>query len=149
MYVTAYDIAARFIGLKEIPGSEDNPGILAMLRLDNAWPKNDEVAWCSAFVNYVAWLLRLPRSKNLLARSWLGVGQAIPIDDAIVGFDVVVLKRGGGSQPGPSDLTASGHVGFFAGLEGDRVAVLGGNQSDSVSVATFPISRVLGVRRLA
>ena len=149
MYVTAYDIAARFIGLKEIPGSEDNPGILAMLRLDSSWPKNDEVAWCSAFVNYVAWLLRLPRSKNLLARSWLGVGQAIPIDDAIVGFDVVILKRGGGSQPGPEDTTAPGHVGFFAGLDGDLVAVLGGNQSDSVSVATFPISRVLGVRRLA
>ena len=26
--------------------------------------------------------------------------------------------------------------------------LLGGNQSDSVSVATYPVSRLLGVRRL-
>lgn len=148
MNVTAYDIASRFIGLKEVPGDEDNPGILAMLKLDNAWPDHDEVPWCSGFANYCAWLLRLPRSKDLRARSWLNVGQVIPIDDAIVGFDVVILKRGGGKQPPASNTTAQGHVGFFAGMDGNKVAVLGGNQGNAVSVAQFPISRVLGVRRL-
>ena len=146
--VTAYDIASRFIGLKEVPGDKDNPGILHMLKLDNDWPDHDEVPWCSGFANYCAWLLRLPRSKDLRARSWLNVGQMIPIDDAIVGYDVVILKRGGGNQPGPDVIDAQGHVGFFAGLEGDQVAVLGGNQGDQVSVARFPLSRVLGVRRL-
>lgn len=146
--ITAHDIASRFIGLKEIPGDEDNPGILAMLKLDGNWPEHDEVPWCSAFANYCAWLLRLPRSKSLRARSWLNVGKMIPIDDALVGFDVVILKRGGGDQPGPEVIEAPGHVGFFSGLEGDKVAVLGGNQGDQVSVATFPISRILGVRRL-
>ena len=64
-------------------------------------------------------------------------------------FDVVVLKRGTGNQPGPEVTSgAPGHVGFFAGLERDRVLVLGGNQSNGVCVQSFPVSDVLGVRRL-
>ena len=74
MDITAYDLASRFIGIKEVRGSVSNPQILSMLRLDSSWPKGDEVPWCSAFVNYPAWLLRLPRSKSLRARSWLEVG---------------------------------------------------------------------------
>jgi uncharacterized protein (TIGR02594 family) len=149
--ITAFDLAQRFIGVAEAPGSTSNPQVLAMLRLDNAWPEGDEVAWCSAFANYIAWLLRLPRSKNLSARSWLAVGTPVALRDAEVGFDVVILKRGGDGQPGPEVLNAPGHVGFFAGLEGERgerVRVLGGNQGDEVSIADFHAGNVLGIRRL-
>ena len=64
------------------------------------------------------------------------------------GFDVVILRRGGGDQPGPEVLDAPGHVGFFAGHEDPNVLLLGGNQGDSVSVAPFAAARILGVRRL-
>ncbi|MCL2915014.1 hypothetical protein L2725_14735 [Shewanella corallii] len=47
--LTAFDLATRFTGIKEIEGFDDNPQIMAMLKLDNSWPENDEVAWCSAF----------------------------------------------------------------------------------------------------
>lgn len=144
--VTAFDIASRFVGVREVPGSQHNPQIIAMLRLDASTVAADEVPWCSAFANYVAWLLRLPRSKSLLARSWLAVGQ--PVTEPQVGFDVVVLMRGPAPQPDASNTTAPGHVGFFAGFEGDKVAVLGGNQGDRVSVALFPRELVLGYRRL-
>ena len=152
MNVTAYDIAQRFIGMKEIPGADDNHAVLAMLKLDNQWPQSDEVPWCSAFTNYVCWLLRLPRSKSLLARSWLGVGQPIHISVAKPGFDLVVLSRG--LHPAPAtDLTAKGNVGFYAnhlydGNGDGKIFLLGGNQSDSVSIASYDISRVLGIRRL-
>lgn len=147
--VTAFDIAQRFVGLKEVAGTaKSNPAVLAMLRLDAAWPKGDDVPWCSGFANYVAWLLRLPRSKSLRARSWLSVGIPVPLTEAQAGFDVVILKRGGGKQPGPEVLDAPGHVGFYAGVAGSKVLVLGGNQSDSVNVSPYPISRVLGIRRL-
>jgi uncharacterized protein (TIGR02594 family) len=146
--MTAYKMAQRFVGLKEVPGSASSPQILSMLRLDKKWPKGDSVPWCSAFMNYVAWLLRLPRSKDLRARSWLGVGTSVPLEEAEPGFDVVILKRGGGRQPGPSVLDAPGHVGLFAGREGSRILVLGGNQSDSVNVQSYPASRLLGIRRL-
>jgi uncharacterized protein (TIGR02594 family) len=121
-----------------------------MLRLDNTWVPDDDTPWCSAFVNYIAWLLRLPRSKSLAARSWLTVGTPINLDQAKPGFDVVVLSRGPDPQPGSEVLSAPGHVGFFAGLEQFRtVLILGGNQSDQVMVWGYPASRVLGVRRLA
>lgn len=148
MNVTAYDLAERFVGTKEIPGSEHNPAVLAMLKLDADWPHDDETPWCSAFANYVAWLLRLPRSKSLRARSWLRIGRAIQLSEAVAGFDVCIFKRGGGDQPGPEVIDAPGHVAFFSGVEGDRVLVLGGNQSDEVNVSGYPADRLLGVRRL-
>jgi uncharacterized protein (TIGR02594 family) len=138
MTLSAFDLAQRFIGVKELPGTASNPLVLAMLKLDDAWPTDDAVPWCSAFVNFVCWLLRLPRSKSLAAKSWLAVGQAVELPLARVGVDVVVLDRDGG-----------GHVGFYAGTDGTTVMVLGGNQADGVNVAAFPASRVVGVRRLA
>ena len=147
--VTALDLATRFLDLEEVAGPASNPAVLAMLRLDNAWPAGDDVPWCSAFANYIAWLLDLPRSKSLAARSWLKVGTAVALDDAEPGFDVVVLKRGGANQPGPDVLNAQGHVAFYVGHDAARVRVLGGNQSDAVTIAAFPVGQVLGVRRIA
>ena len=148
MEVTAFGLAQRFVGLRELHGPLSNAHVLAMLRLDHTWVEGDHVPWCSAFLNYVAWILRLPRSKSLGARSWLKVGTPIPLAAARPGWDVVILARGEGEQPGPDVVDAPGHVGFFAGLEQGRVLVLGGNQGDEVSVAPFPVARVLGVRRL-
>lgn len=146
--ISAFDLAMRFVGTKEIPGVVSNPLILAMLRLDDSWPTGEEVAWCSAFVNFVTNLLRLPRSKSLAARSWLTVGTPIALVTAEAGFDVVILRRGIGQQPGPEVIKAPGHVGFFAGRDNETVTILGGNQSDGVTVAPFPAAQVLGVRRL-
>lgn len=150
--LTAYDLAERFKNLREAPGAASNAQVLAMLRLDVATVAGDDVPWCSAFVNYVAWLLNLPRSRSLAARSWLNVGTPIVLADAVRGFDIVILKRGLGPQPGPEVTSgAPGHVGFFdrLGTGADAsVFVLGGNQGDAVTVARFPRSSVLGVRRL-
>lgn len=134
-----YRIASRFVGTSEISGAVSNPLILAMLRLDAQWPEGDEVAWCSAFVNWCAWLLGLPRSKSLAARSWTSVGEGIVLNEARKG-DVVVLSRG--------DNPAQGHVGLFDHATGGLVWLLGGNQGDKVSVEAFPISRVVAVRRI-
>lgn len=148
MNITAFDIAQVFTGEKEMAGGLDNPLILAMLKTDNNWPQDDEVPWCSAFVNFVCKLLRLPRSKSLRARSWLEIGKGVPLNEAKAGFDVVILSRGKGEQPGPEVIDAPGHVGFYAGQFGDFIEILGGNQSDSVKVSRYPASRLLGVRRL-
>lgn len=148
MTITPYALAQRFIGLHEVPGPKDHAFILWCLSLCGLGEAHDETPWCSAFLNGIAWLLRLPRSKSAAARSWLNVGRSIPLEQAQPGFDVVVLWRGSAPQPGAHVLEAPGHVGLFAGLEGPDVLLLGGNQGDSVSVARFPKVRVLGVRRL-
>ncbi len=151
--LTAFELAQRFIGTSEVSGKVANQQIMAMLKLDAHWPQGDEVPWCSGFVNYICWLLRLPRSKSLMARSWLQVGEAIPpyateIEQPEVGFDVVILKRGGSTEPGPEVVDAPGHVGFFAGFQKPYVMLLGGNQGDQVCTAPYRANLILGVRRL-
>ncbi len=152
MNITAFQLAQRFIGIKEIAGEMDNPQIVAMLKLDVSWPEGDEVPWCAAFVNYIAWLLRLPRSKSLRARSWLEVGEPITFSEVKVGFDIVILKRGKGNQPGPEVIKAPGHVGFYAGKGETKdnfyLHILGGNQSNSVTINEYSVDKVLGYRRL-
>lgn len=146
--MTAFDLAERWVGVKELPGKgRSNPFILGMLQLDQSWPADDEVAWCSAFVNFICWQLRLTRSKNLAARSWLGVGQVLAADQAQVGFDLVILRQPGG--PGADvQKGAPGHVGFFAGHHDSAVWILGGNQGNAVTVARFDPDLVIGYRRV-
>ncbi len=145
--MTALDLARKFIGVKEQPGSGSNPLVLAMLQHVAGWVQDDATAWCSAFVGFIAWLSDLPQSGSLAARSWLMVGRPIDRQLAIPGSDIVVLKRGANS-PGAQVLNAEGHVGFFVSQTPTTITVLGGNQGDEVSIETFPIDRVLGVRRL-
>lgn len=138
---TPFDLAQRFVGeLRELKQGDDPFIQFCFTKCGYGPDTPDETAWCSAFVNGICWLLRLARSKSAAARSWLTVGQAVTQHEAVQGYDIVVLRRG--------DSPVSGHVGFFAGIEGDHVLVLGGNQSDAVTVAPFPISQVLGIRRL-
>ena len=147
---TAYDVAADYarLGVVEKAGDKHNWIIMAMLRMFNAWPDGDEVAWCSAALTFFAFNAGREYSTSLLARSWLRVGVPIELDHARVGNDVVILKRGAEPQPGPDDLTAPAHVGLFAAATPETVFLLAGNQDDAVNIRGFPIKRVIGVRRL-
>jgi uncharacterized protein (TIGR02594 family) len=75
-----------------------------------------------------------------MARSWLNVGRVVSLEDAVCGFDIVIFERGIDG--------VSGHVGFYAGMEGNNIQVLGGNQSDSVNISPYSKDKLLGVRRL-
>lgn len=136
--MTPYALAVRYLGVTERPGALNHPLIQWWFELCHYGDGTaDEVPWCSAFINGVAWELGLLRSNSAAARSWLDVGTPLELVNAQLGWDVVVFERGAG-----------GHVGFYVAQIGDQVAVLGGNQSNTVSVALYPVSRVLGVRRL-
>lgn len=150
MQLTMFQLAQRYVGqIHEIPGVQDHPLIQWWLSLCQfPLDVHDEVPWCSAFVNGLAWDLRLPRSGSAAARSWLGVGEAVPVTQATVGYDVVILQRGKSPQPGRDVLAAPGHVGLYAGLDSGHVLVLAGNQGNTVSVAAYPLMVVLGVRRI-
>ena len=152
MEITAFSHAQRYVGqVFERDGDLDHPLIQWWLSLCGfGLDAHDEIPWCSAFVNGIAWDLRLPRSKSAAARSWLTIGRAVPLDRARAAYDVVVLERGSGIQPGADVIEAPGHAGLYAGSEqgGQRVLVLAGNHATGVSVAPFPATRVLGVRRL-
>ena len=150
LHVTALEVAQNLFGdVQEVEGPRDHPLILAALRMAAAWPEHDEVPWCSAVPYMVSTALGLPRpaALGLMARSWLGVGQGVSLEAAEPGFDLVVLSRGE-DPPGPEVLDAPGHVGYFLGVQASKVLVWGGNQSDAFSLAYFPLSRILGIRRV-
>lgn len=145
--ITPFDVAKKFIGIKEAFGTKHNPLIVAMLQLDAKWVEDDETAWCSAFVNFVHWLFDRSRSHSLAARSWLLVGTSIELRYAQLG-DIVVLTRGKDPQPGVMVIKAPGHVGFYAGHTETTIEILGGNQGNAVNIASFPKSRILSIRRI-
>jgi uncharacterized protein (TIGR02594 family) len=145
--LTPYDMAARFKGIKEIKGPEHNAQIVAMLQRSVARIKRDEVAWCSAFVNYVCWLLDLPMTKHLRARSWLRMGRPVTRVTARRGWDVCIFTRAGATMDA-SIIDAPGHVGFFHSISKGGIYVLGGNQSNTVNIKPISAKRLLGIRRL-
>ena len=134
-------IAANEIGIKEIPGRENEKRIVDYAK--EAGFKgitDDETPWCSIFVNWCCMKAGLQRTHRANARSWLGVGR--PVDDPVTG-DIVVFWR-----DKPSSW--KGHVGIFMGYSKNRMRVytLGGNQKNSVSIQGYDASHVLGFRRL-
>lgn len=128
---TWLDIAARELGVMELRGAE-NPKIIEYHSTTQLKATEDEVSWCSSFVNWVMMKSGYQRTHSAAARSWLSYGRKLG------GFKkgaIVIFKRG--SQPW------QGHVAFAVKEVGDRVTVLGGNQSDSVSYASYPKSKVI------
>ena len=97
-------------------------------------PASNSVPWCSSFVNFCVEQAGFQGTKSRLARSWLQWG--VEAGDFVPGC-IVVLKRGNPPR---------GHVGFYVGRETGRVRVLGGNQGDRVSIASFPADRIIGRR---
>ncbi len=134
-------IATAELGVKEISGSSHNQTIVNYAKESGFdWVNDDETAWCSIFVNWVAMKCDLKSSKMANARSWLDVGT--PTNSPEPG-DVVVFWRG-------SPDGWQGHVGFFMGYSKDasRVYCLGGNQGNQVSISAYKSDQVLGFRRL-
>ena len=148
MSITPYQVAHRFIGIEELPGSNmANPMIMAFLQLDADWPHDDAVPWCSGFVNWCFWFAQRPRTQSLRARSWLLLGDHIPsIEDARLG-DVVILNRNGPQDP--DIIEAPGHVGFYEKHDDTFVHLLGGNQSNTVKVSAYDRTHLLGIRRIS
>lgn len=140
--MTAYEIAKGKLGMKEIPGVDHNPEIIAMFaKVGHSWVKDDETAWCAAFAGWAMELAGVKSTGKLNAKSYMTWGNPVDPAEAQEG-DIVVFSRGN-----PSGW--QGHVGFYVGRKGDKILVLGGNQSNAVTIAEYPASRLLAVRRHA
>lgn len=135
-------IAFNEIGTEEIEGGEHNPEILKYAEQTGIQGiTNDEIPWCSTFVNWVAWKAGLQFSGKPNARSWLNIGTQVNSPEP---GDIVVFWR-------ESPESWKGHVGFFLGISPDRKRVycLGGNQGNRVSVSAYRLNTVLAYQRLA
>jgi len=131
-----YQEAQRLRGTLEQPGQASNPVILDWAKQADIPYSGDDVAWCGLFVAHCigATLPDEPLpSRPLSARAWTGWGRQVTPGLGAV----LVFWRGvrAGWQ---------GHVGFYAGEDGSAFSVLGGNQSDRVSMARISRERLLG-----
>ncbi|MCC7542863.1 MAG: TIGR02594 family protein [Deltaproteobacteria bacterium] len=123
-------------GVHETPGKASTKRINEYLATVSMAP-NDEIPWCSAFVNWVMRKANLPGAGKARARSWLSYGAAI---DPPKPGAIAVLWRG-------KPTAATGHVGFYIGEEdAEHVLLLGGNQANAVNVSSYPKNRVLAYR---
>jgi len=132
-------------GVKEIPGAHHEPRILLYHGATALKATTDEVPWCAGFVGWCLETAHVRSTDSAAARSYLGWGVGVSVVHPPIGA-VVILRRGT-IGPGPEVLDAPGHVGFFwSHGEPGRIVLLGGNQGDSVSLGSFPVHRMLGVR---
>ena len=134
------DEAISDLGLKELPGPQANERIVQMYE-DAGHPevKDDAVAWCSAAMN--SWIKRagLVGTGNLTARSWMKWGKPVDHKKKMPPGTVVVFPRGTSTWPGHVALV-------YADDGGSTVKVIGGNQGDAVTVATYKRSSVIAAR---
>lgn len=107
---TLLKIAEKEIGQKEIAGAKHNQRIV-QYSIDLGFPfRDDETAWCSIFMNWVALQAGFEKSNSGTAQSWLNVGKKVtsPEDG-----DVVLVSSSG-------NFNQISHVGLFYGFSEDK-----------------------------
>lgn len=129
--------AIEELGTRELPGDEANPLILRYAAGITDDYQDDDIPWSGLFV---AWVLRsagyeIP-SAPLASRSWTNWGEAVEIPRP--GALLVFWRQ---SRDG-----YQGHVGFMVGEDVEHYHVLGGNQENTVSIATVSKDRLLAAR---
>ncbi|MFA6966087.1 TIGR02594 family protein [Bosea sp. (in: a-proteobacteria)] len=131
--------AQRLVGVKETPGAGNTAAILGWAKglggFVASYFKADSIPWCGLFVGHVV-ATTLPQetlpANALGARNWATFGQKLT--RPAVGAIMVFSRTGGG------------HVGFYAGEDADAYHILGGNQSDAVTIARIAKSRCIAMR---
>lgn len=123
-------------GTIETPGAKNNPTIMAWAKetgLERIYTA-DSVPWCGLWAAVVAKRAgKALVSSPLWALSWSKFGEAG--GQPRLG-DVLTFKREGG-----------GHVGLYIGEDAACYHVLGGNQSDAVTITRIRKERLHAVRR--
>lgn len=136
----AYECAKDEIGTWEWKNGHNPKVVNYFAEVGHSWVKDDETAWCAAFVGAMLKRAGQPHTGKLNARSYLDWGNPVALEDARPG-DVVVFSRG---KPNGWQ----GHVAFLDRQTKDHIYVLGGNQQNQVNVMAYPKARLLGIRRL-
>lgn len=130
-----------YLGLKEYPGSGSNPVIMQMaktLQVDNIYSSDDE-SWCALFLCYLCWLCGKPMQfkqyEVLRAASFLKWGYEVKHGEEMFG-DVCVFQRPGGN-----------HVSILLAETATTYIILGGNQSNAVTITEILKGRLVSARR--
>jgi uncharacterized protein (TIGR02594 family) len=127
------------LGTQEIVGQGANPTIMNWAKVqDLDHYTDDDIPWCGLFVAHcISSQLDLEPLPSIVlrARAWERFGKEIsPQTGAIMVFWRV------------SEHSGKGHVGFYWGEDNSCYHILGGNQSNRVSIARIAKNRLLCAR---
>jgi len=130
-------IAEAELGVTEnaAPG-QHNQRILEFHKATTLRATEDEVPWCSSFVNWVMVESGRTGTRSAAAKSWLNWGSELA--SPRLGAVTVIKKKGGGADK----ATGSGsgfHVSFFVSATDTHLRLLGGNQRHSVKHSNYPL----------
>jgi uncharacterized protein (TIGR02594 family) len=133
------DVARAELALNvhEFPGNQDNPRIMMYHATTHGTAAHDEIAWCSSFVNYCVEQAGFVGTRDKWARSWHDQSWGRDVTATPEVGDIVVWRRHGATTEG-------GHVAFFLSQQDGGITVLGGNQSNSVCIQTYPVNGQMG-----
>lgn len=93
----------------------------------------DEIAWCSSFVNWVLKEAGIQGTNSAAAKSWLTWGRELK--EPQVGAITITKKKGADIANGS---TSGYHVAFFHSAgPSTKFSLLGGNQGDAVRIRTY------------
>jgi len=136
-----YFTAHRYLGICEIPGPKSHKLIQSWIKQAATWLDGDDsaTAWCGCFrgaVGNETMTGTPPAYYRALSWSTWGVAVDVTKPSTWEQGDTLVMPRRGGN-----------HVALLSSLSGKSALCLGGNQRDSVSLQSFPITRIAHVRR--
>lgn len=131
-------VARLCLGIREVPGQANNPTIMQWAKDIHApdWYNNDDQPWCAVFLNRLMMACQLPLSGTgfdlLRAKSFesWGIPLTIPAFGCVMTF----------SRP------EGAHVGLYLGERADAYRILGGNQSNAVSLTWIAKDRLVAMR---
>lgn len=134
--------ARDFIGLREVKGILNEPLIMRMWATAHMSDvKDDETAWCAAFVGSTLESSGFRCTRKPNARSYCDWGVDVFESGALMVPLGAILVF---SRP-PSEWM--GHVAFAVGYNSDgMILALGGNQKDRVGIDAFDPGRVIAAR---
>lgn len=129
--------AFKHLGLREIPGKQNNPTIVRWVKELKGWWNEDETPWCGTFVAHCLQAAGMPTPKDWYrAKSYADYGVSCIKTEAPFGAIGVKSRKGGG------------HVFFIVArdISGNILYGLGGNQSNMVNIVPFHLSEIDAVR---
>lgn len=125
------------LGQREINGPKSNPRILQYRKMAGIALGGDDgiVPWCAIFINAMLAQAGVKTSGSAMARSFATSPHFEKLKEPIVGCITVISSNRG---------AASGHVFLYSAENGLFFQALGGNQDDSVNIAPFHKSKLVG-----
>jgi len=131
-------IATAELGIHEnaMPGMQ-NKRIIEYHSATTLKAQEDEVPWCSSFVNWAMKQAGFQGSGSALAKSWLTWGAAMTSPSLGA---VTVIKRKGASSDQATGSSTGFHVAFYISSTASHIRLLGGNQGDSVKYSNFSLA---------